>query len=290
VENLKLEHAALVLEGGGLRGTFSGGVLRRFVDDKLYFAYVIGVSMGACNAANYLSLQPERNRIVNTRYVRDRRYLSYRRLFRGGDLFGMNFIIDELPNKLVPFDLETFLANPARCITVVTDCVTGEALYYDKNELGGDYLTVLKASSSLPFIAKAVQYKGRFLMDGGLADSIPVLRAAREGWKKQALILTRPKGYRKKPSRLPGPLLFRYRKFPGLLRNLKNRYRRYNETMDFIEQKEARGEIFVIRPREEPPAGRVEKDIAKIYLTYDQGYAAACACFTRLMDYLHAGD
>jgi len=286
METLKLENAALVLEGGGLRGAFSSGALRRFVDDKLYFAYVIGVSMGACNAANYVSLQPERNRIVNTRYIRDSRYISYRRLLFGGDLFGMNFIFDDLPNRLVPFDQKTFLENPMRCITGVTDCVTGQALYYDKNDLGGDYLVVLKASSSLPFIAKPVEYKGRFLMDGGLADSIPVRRAAEDGWKKRVVILTRPKAYRKKPSRLPGFLLMRYRKFPGLVRNLQTRYIHYNETVDYIEAAESRGEIFVIRPDAEPPAGRVERDPAKIHLAYDQGYAAASACFEKLLEYL----
>jgi predicted patatin/cPLA2 family phospholipase len=288
MENLKLENAALVLEGGGLRGTFSSGVLRRFVDDKLYFAYVIGVSMGACNAANYLSLQPERNRIVNSRYVRDSRYISYRRLFTGGDLFGMDFIFHEIPGRLIPFDLETFLANPIRCVTGASDCVTGEALYYDKNDLGRDYLTVLKASSSLPFIAKPVEYKGRFLMDGGLADSIPVRRALEDGWKKRVVILTRPAGYRKKPSRLPGILLRAYRRFPGLLQNLQDRHLRYNETMDHIEALESRGEIFVIRPEADLPAGRVERNIAKIYLTYDVGYAAAHSCLEKLLAYLRA--
>jgi predicted patatin/cPLA2 family phospholipase len=283
-----LEEAALILEGGGLRGSFTSGVLRRFVDDKLYFACVIGVSMGACNAANYLSLQPERNRIVNTRYVRDRRYLSYLRLLTGGDLFGMDFIFRELPEKLVPFDMETFLANPARCLTTVTDCVTGEALYYEKTELDGDYLTVLKASSSLPFIAKPVEYGGRMLMDGGLADSVPVRRALEDGWKKRVVVLTRPAGYRKKPSNLPGIFLRGYRAFPGLLKNLKERYLRYNETVDYIEELESRGEIFVIRPAEDLPAGRVERDTGRIYLTYDLGYAAADANFGKLREYLRA--
>jgi predicted patatin/cPLA2 family phospholipase len=288
MEDLKLENAALVLEGGGLRGTFTSGVLRRFVDEGLYFAYVIGVSMGACNAANYLSLQPERNRIVNTRYVRDSRYISYRRLFTGGDLFGMDFIFREIPGGLIPFDMETFLANPIRCITGVSDCVQGGALYYDKNDLGSDYLTVLKASSSLPFIAKPVEYRGRFLMDGGLADSIPVRRALEDGWKKRVVVLTRPAGYRKKPSRLPGIFLRAYRKFPGLLKNLKERHLHYNETVDHIEALESRGEVFVIRPETELPAGRVERDVAKIYLAYDTGYAVADACLGKLLAYLRA--
>jgi predicted patatin/cPLA2 family phospholipase len=286
--NLKPENAALVLEGGGLRGTFSSGVLRRFVDENLYFAYVIGVSMGACNAANYVSLQPERNRIMNSRYIRDSRYISYRRLFFGGDLFGMDFIFNECPNRLVPFDQKTFHENPVRCITVVTDCVTGEALYYDKSDLGSDYLEVLKGSCSLPFIAKPVEYRGSFLLDGGMSDPIPVRRAADDGWKKRVVILTRPRGYRKKPSRLPGFLLWRYRMFPGLQKKIVSQHMHYNETIDYIEALEAKGEIFVIRPKVEPPAGRVERNFAKVYLTYDQGYDVASACIPDLLTYLRS--
>jgi len=286
MENLKLENAALILEGGGLRGVFTSGVLRRFTDDKLYFEYVIGVSMGACNAANYISLQPERNRIVNTRFVRDSRYLSYRRLFLGGDLFGMNFIFNDIPNRLVYFDQKTFLENPMRCILVTTDCMTGEPLYYDKNDLGSDYLKVLQASSSLPLIAKPVEYKGKFLMDGGLSDSLPVCRAEEDGYKKQVVILTRQRGYRKKPSNLQRALRFHYRKFPGLLRSMETQYLQYNKAIDYIETLEDQGKIFVIRPETKPPAGRIERNVTKIYFTYDQGYATASERFPELLEYL----
>ncbi|MCL2440206.1 MAG: patatin family protein [Treponema sp.] len=286
MKNLKLENAALILEGGGLRGAFTSGALRRFADDKLYFDYVIGVSMGACNAANYVSLQPERNRIVNTRYIHDRRYISYRRLLFKGELFGMDFIFNEIPNKYIHFDEKTLLENPMRCIMGVTDCETGKPLYYDKNDLGSDYRHVLKASSSLPLVAKPVKYKEKFLMDGGLSDSIPVRKAEQEGYKKRVVILTRPYGYRKKPSKLPGFLLYQYRKFPGLLKSIKTQYLQYNEAVSYIEELEAKGEIFVIRPKTDLPAKRVERNIIKIYLTYDQGYETTSECFEPLLEYL----
>ena len=200
---MQLQNSGLVLEGGGLRGIFTSGVLRYFMDRELYFPYVIGVSMGACNAVNYVARQPERNRIVNTRFLKESRYLSYRRLFLGGDLFGMDFIFDTIPNKLVPFDYDTFLASDTRLVIVATDCETGEALYYEKDDLGRDCLTVLRASSSLPFIARPVPFRGRTLMDGGLADSVPLERCLADGIRKAVLVLTREKGYRKKPSRFP---------------------------------------------------------------------------------------
>lgn len=284
--SMKFIDAALVLEGGGLRGMFSGGVLRRFMDDKLYCDYVIGVSMGACTAANYVSRQPERNRIVNTRFLGDRRYLSYRRLLTGGDLFGMDFIFREIPRRLVPFDFDTFYSSPVRLVTVVTDCHTGRAEYFEKSDLGEDYLTVLKASSSLPLIARPVEFRGRTFMDGGLADSVPIRKAMEDGKKKRILVLTRPRGYRKSPSRMPGLLLRRYRRFPRMLEALADRHRVYNETMDFIDTLEERGEVFVIRPTGTPAAGRVEKNKDKVYLAYDEGYEAASRLMPALGEYL----
>ena len=283
---MRFEKAALVLEGGGLRGLFSGGVLRRFMDDKLYFAYVIGVSMGACSAANYVSRQPERNRIVNTRFLADRRYLSYLRLLAGGELFGMDFIFHDIPHRLVPFDFDTFYASPVRCIIVTTDCMTGRAVYHEKDELGPDYLRILRASSSLPFISRPVEFRGGMLMDGGLADPVPVRRAIADGWEKRVVVLTRPRGYRKKPSWMPAFLLRRYRKYPGVIDSLVSRHRNYNETMDFIDELEAEGKVFVIRPTAALDAERVEKNKDKLYLAYDQGYAAASSLYPELLAYL----
>ena len=278
---------ALILEGGGLRGIYTSGVLRYFADKGIFFPYVIGVSMGACNAANYVSRQPERNRIVSIRYVNDVRYLSYARLFIRGELFGMKFIFDTLPRSLVPFDFKTFMDSGVKCITVVTDCETGEALYFEKKELGENYLKILQASNSLPFVAKPVNYKGRILMDGGLAESIPIQKSIDDGNTKHVLVLTRPKGYRKKRPRFIRFASLIYPRYKGLCRALATRYVRYNETMDFIDQLEQHGNVFVIRPQSALTVGRAERNKGKLYAAYDQGYNDASACYKGLLSYLH---
>jgi predicted patatin/cPLA2 family phospholipase len=283
---MAIEHGALILEGGGLRGVYTSGVLRFFMDKGIYFPYVIGVSMGACNAANYVSRQPERNRIVCTRYVNDSRYISYVRLLLRGELFGMKFIFDTIPRSLVPFDFETFMDNNVICITVVTDCDTGKALYYEKKELGKDYMKILQASNSLPFIAKPVHYKGRTLMDGGLSDSVPIRKSMNDGNQRNVLILTRPKGYRKKRHHFIRLAAIRYQRYRGLCEALANRHIIYNETMDFIDQLEQRGELLVIRPQLPLGAGRAERNKDKLYSTYDQGYSDASACYPMLRSYL----
>ena len=285
---MNLEDSALILEGGGLRGVYTSGVLRFFTDQGIFFSHVIGVSMGACNAANYVSLQPERNRIVNIRYVNDRRYLSYVRLLIRGELFGMKFIFDTIPHSLVPFDFETFMQNEMKCVTTVTDCETGQALYFEKKQLGNDYMKVLKASCSLPFMAKPVRYKGRVLMDGGLADSVPIRKAMGDGHAKHVLVLTRPKGYRKKRPHFMPWVHMRYGRYKGLCRAIATRHTVYNETMDFVDELENRGEVFVVRPLIELNVGRAERNKDKLYAAYDQGYSDAAACYAELRAYLNS--
>jgi predicted patatin/cPLA2 family phospholipase len=284
---MDFEGGALILEGGGLRGIYTSGVLRFFMDKGIFFPYVIGVSMGACNAANYVSRQPERNRIVIIRYVNDARYISYARLLIRGELFGMKFIFDTLPRSLVPFDFKTFMENDVKCITVVTNCETGEALYYEKNELGEDYLKVLQASNSLPFVAKPVHYNGLVLMDGGLSDAVPIKKSIDDGNEKNVLILTRPKGYRKKRPRFLRFASLRYPRYKGLLNALASRHVTYNETMDFIDHLEQQGRVYVIRPRFALDVGRAERDKDKLYAAYDQGYSDASACETGLIRFLN---
>ncbi|MDY6988515.1 MAG: patatin family protein [Thermodesulfobacteriota bacterium] len=283
---MDLEHAALVLEGGGFRGVYTSGVLAFFMEKGLHFCYVIGVSMGACNAASYVSRQRERNRIVNIRYVNDGRYMSYLRLLTRGELFGMEFIFDTIPNSLVPFDFKTFMESEQKCFTTVTDCKTGEPVYYEKGELGADYMKILRASSSLPYVAKPVHYKGRVLMDGGLSDSVPIQKSIHDGNRKNVLVLTRPKGYRKKRAPFLVSARLRYPRYRGLCRSLGTRHLRYNATMEYIDRLEQQAEVFVIRPRFPLEAGRIERNKDKLYAVYDRGYGDARTSCRALRSYL----
>ncbi|MBU2548180.1 MAG: patatin family protein [Proteobacteria bacterium] len=280
------ESAGLILEGGGMRGIYTAGVLRCFMDHGLWFPYVIGVSMGACNGANYLARQPERNRIVNTRFVNDPRFLSYRRLLTGGGLFGMDFIFHDIPFQLVPFDLDAFLAADEKFWLAAADCESGEAVYYEKNEMGLEFLTVLRAGCSLPLVQKYVEFGGRKLLDGGLADSVPLGKSLADGNRKNVLVLTQPRGYRKKRSSAVRLVRWRYRRFPRLADAFARRHIQYNETMDRIDLLEASGEVFVVRPSEPLPAGRTERNKDRLYLAYDQGYTDMKTRFAALLEYL----
>ncbi|MCG6533315.1 MAG: patatin family protein [Syntrophales bacterium LBB04] len=285
---MNLGQSALILEGGGMRGVYTAGVLRYFMDRNLYLPYVIGASMGACNGANYVAHQPERNRIVNIRYANESRFISTRRLLWGGELFGMGFIFDTIPNVLVPFDFETFMNSEQRFIAVVFDCQTGETVYIDKTGLTkNDLMNVLRAGSSLPLVQKPVSYKGHILMDGGLADPVPIQKSLTDGNLRHVLVLTQPKGFRKKTSDFAWLIRRRYRHFEGLCRGITQRQIHYNETMKLIDRMEEKKEIFVIRPQRPLKAGRIERNKDKLYADYDQGYSEASACYDDLCAYLN---
>lgn len=261
----------LVLEGGGMRGVYTGGVLDYFMDQGIYFPYVIGVSMGACNGASYISRQRGRNKKVVVDYIEDKRYISLKGLVKNRSLFGMKFIFDEIPNKLCPFDYETFKKSNQEFIIVATDCDTGKPIYFKKDECE-DIIKIIMASSSLPFVSKKVEAQGKTLLDGGISDSIPVQKALDDGCEKLVVVLTRNKGYVKKPFKFKRIANRVYKDNKKLVKAIINRYRVYNETLEYVEKLEKEGKAFIIRPEEELKVDRVEKNPHKLEYLYDKGY------------------
>ncbi|PGD14941.1 patatin-like phospholipase family protein [Bacillus toyonensis] len=281
-----LENTGLVLEGGGMRGVYTGGILEYFMEQDLYFPYVIGVSAGACHAASYLSRQRNRNKTVNIDYASHPQYLSYKNLWKKRQLFDMDFIFHEIPEKHVPFDFETYFNSPERFLVGTTDCETGQSIYFEKEGTNDDALNLLQASSSLPFIAPVVNYRDKQLLDGGISDPIPVRKAQEDGFKKSVVILTRNHGYAKKKSKFGWVAAKAYKKYPNLVNTMLNRYEVYNETLHYIEKEEQAGNLFVIRPEVPLQVDRMEKDTAKLQSLYEQGYEDAKRQFADLQAFL----
>lgn len=278
--------SGLILEGGGMRGVYTAGVLEYFMENDLYFPYVIGVSAGACQGSSYVARQPGRNRQVTIDYVSHQDYISYRNLLVKKELFGMDFIFDKLPNELVPFDFDTFNSAAETFLVGTTDCKTGEPVYFNKNDVPDDFLKIIRASSTLPFMAPAIEFQGRTLMDGGIADPIPIRKSQTDGVLKNVIILTKPKGYRKKKSSFSWLPRYVYKEYHGLNNALETRYKSYNETLDYIEELEAKQEVFVIRPTQNLKVGRVERNSVKLTQMYDLGYEDAKQSFHQMDDWL----
>ncbi len=276
----------LVLEGGGMRGVFTAGVLQYLMEQNLYFPYVIGVSAGACNGSSYISRQVERNRIVNIDYIDHPEYISYKRFLKKKELFGMDFLFNKLPNELVPFDFETFHKARERFVIVTTDCDTGEAVYFEKSEYKEDVLTLMRASSSIPLMAPVIEFKGRHLLDGGIADPIPIKKAMEDGNRKNVVILTRNKGYVKEKPSFSWYIKRKLKDYEKLVDAILERHEKYNETIAFLEEEEAKGNIFIIRPSEKLEVSRIEKNKNKLNNLYDQGYREGEKIFDDLLSFL----
>ncbi|MGL5676165.1 MAG: patatin-like phospholipase family protein [Cellulosilyticaceae bacterium] len=278
-------NVGLVLEGGGMRGMFTAGVLDFFLEKGIDFKEVIGVSAGACHGCSFVSKQHGRAKAVSVDYIGDKRYCSLYSLVKTGDLFGADFLYDEIPNKLNVFDHQTFLENSTKLWAVVTNVVSGEAEYIELEDMQ-THIQVLRASASLPLLSRIVHFQGKDYLDGGIADSIPVRRMQANGLAKNVVILTQPVGYRKEKNGAMGLIKHKYRKYPKLIQQIANRHERYNETLAYIEEQEALGNVFVIRPQEKLLAGRIEKDVARLEALYQVGYEHGKQSYETLMKFL----
>ncbi|MEB3101635.1 patatin-like phospholipase family protein [Ferviditalea candida] len=283
-----MEKIGLVLEGGGMKGVFTGGVLDLFIEKNLFFPYVIGVSAGACNALSYMSKQYGRNKRVTIDYISDPRYLSYRNLLRSKSIFGMDFIFDEIPNRLDPFDYESFQQSEQTLVVGTTDCFTGEPVYFS-NKDGYDMVQVTRASSSLPFVALPVELEGYTLMDGGMADPLPIRKSIEDGNRKHVVVMTKHKDYVKRPFQWKWAAEKMYPQFPGLVETMIYRHENYNETLRFIRELEEAGKVFVIQPETDMKVSRIEKKRGKLTELYEQGYRSAETLYEDLLRWMETG-
>lgn len=275
----------LVLEGGGMRGVYTAGVLDFFLDQEIGFAEVYGVSAGSCHACSYLSKQRKRAFDVNVDYLKDPRYCSLRSLIRTGDLFGAKMLYETIPNELNPYDHQEFQKYPGKFYAVVTDCRTGKPRYQQITDLHKDIIWI-RASSSMPIVSRMVEINGTPYLDGGISDSIPLRQSIRNGNKKNVLILTRDASYRKKPGKMAAIMRAFYPQYPNLARRMAHRAESYNKTLELIEKGEKAGKVFVIRPQEPVHLGRVEKDREKLEALYRQGYKDAVESWEKLHIFL----
>ncbi|MDO4262432.1 MAG: patatin family protein [Eubacteriales bacterium] len=262
----------LVLEGGAMRGIYTAGALDALMDEKIAVDGVIGVSAGAIHGCSYVSGQRGRSIRYYLNYMGDPRFMSFRSLLKTGNLVETEFCYHEIPDRLDPFDREAFAASATDFYVTCTNVETGAPEYILMETM--DEIDLLRASASMPLVSRIVEAGGKKLLDGGVADSVPLEAFRRMGYDRDLVILTRPAGYRKKPSSML-PARIAYRAYPEFVKAMEERYLHYNRTMEEIERMEAAGEIAVVRPSRDPDIGRMEKRPEKVMDVYRLGYGDA---------------
>lgn len=268
------EKTGLVLEGGGMRGVFTCGVLDYLMDKKICFPYAIGVSAGACNGLSYMSHQRGRAKFSNIDLLDKYKYIGLRPLLKRRGLIDQQLLFHRFPDRILPYNYKAYAENPNRFEMVTTDCLTGRACYWEEKHSEKRIIDIVKASSSLPYACPIIYVDGRPMLDGGITDSIPLLRAFEQGCERCVVVLTRNRGYRKSSKDMKVPR-FIYTNYPRLRVALSNRNKVYNAQLELVERLEEEGRIVVIRPEKPIEVGRMETSIRKLTDLYQEGYDCA---------------
>ena len=278
----------LIMEGGAMRGMFTAGVLDVLMENGLVTDGAIGVSAGAVFGCNYKSHQIGRVIRYNTEYCNDKRYASFKNLVKTGNLYSEQFCYHEVPEKLDPFNEAAFAASPMDFFVVCTDVKTGEPIYHKCRKGDAEDVLWMEASASMPLAAKIVKIGHYGLLDGGVADSIPVRFFESIGYKRNLIILTQPKGYIKKKNKFLPAIRAKYFRYPAFVEAVADRHERYNETLSYISMLEQAGQDYVIRPPIPLEIGAMERDPAQLRRVYETGRAVAQIQVEKIRDFLNA--
>ncbi len=284
-----LYKAGLVLEGGGMKGVYTAGIIDYLIDENIEFETCYGVSAGACHLCSYLAHMRDRGFSVFADYWKYKEYGSWYSFFTTGNYFGVDMLYNRIPNELYRLDYDTLDRSRMKFIAVATNLKTGKAEYFTVKDLRTEMVYV-RASSSVPLISRNVKVNGQYYLDGGCADPIPIKKSMEDGYEKNVVVLTKVKGLRKKKYNY-GPLpRLRYITYPNFVKTFKNIHNTYNAEMDFIDKEEEEGRLFVFRPAREMDIALMEKDWHKLRAMYEMGYEDAVANGEKLKVYLKGNE
>lgn len=268
------KNTGLVLEGGAMRGLFTAGVIDVLMENGIEFPAFVGVSAGAAFGCNYKSRQIGRALRYNKRFCRDPRYCSFRSLFKTGDVFGAQFCYHEVPNTLDTFDVKAFDENPMAFYLVASDVETGTPFYKKIDHADDTAYEWIRASASMPIVSRVVELDGKKFLDGGVTDSIPLAFMERQ-YDRNVVVLTRPRDYQKQPASKLWLYRLTLRKYPNMLRAVRERHLMYNEQRAHVFAQEKAGKAFVICPDKPLEVGRMEHDPEQLQKAYDTGRQTA---------------
>lgn len=281
-----MNKSALVLEGGGMRGAYTAGVLDYLIEKGVSFDSIYGVSAGALTGANFKAGQVGRGLRTFAAYLHDERYAGPQHLLKTGDWFNIDFSYNKIPNELDPADYDTFNASPVNFYSVVSNVETGKAEYIRITDLK-QQMDLVRASATLPLLSNIVEIDGKKYLDGGSCDSIPLKKSMADGHSKNLVVLTQHRGFTKKPSANRYACRLMYKKYPNYVKAMDNRHNMYNRQLKLVYEMEKQGKAFVIQPAAKVEVSRLEKNPARLVELYHQGKMDAASCYQRLVEYLN---
>lgn len=282
-----MKKVGMVLEGGSMRGIFTAGVLDTLLENNIEIDGIISVSAGALFGVNYFSKQKGRAIRYNRKYLGDRRYISKSSLLLTGNMVNKDFTFYKLTKELDPLDNETFMKSNKDFYVTATNIETGQPEYLKINNVY-EQLEEFRASSAVPFASEIIEINGKKYLDGGISDSIPIEKCLSLGYEKTIVVLTQPQGFQKPPlsNKTIKMVNLKYHKYPKLIESMKNRYIKYNKTLERIIDLETKKEIFVIRPSEKINIPITSHNLEAIDKVYNMGINDCNKIIDSLKEYL----
>ncbi|MBO4216120.1 MAG: patatin family protein [Bacteroidaceae bacterium] len=276
----------LVLEGGGMRGLFSEGILDVMLENGCQVDGMIGVSSGALFGCNFKSHQIGRGLRYNIRFKDDPRYMGWASFLRTGNIVNAEFAYHTMPMELDVFDIATFEADPTAFYLVCTDIQTGSPVYRLIDHVEDSTLEWFRATSSMPIASIPVEIDGVKYLDGGLVDCIPLQHFQSIGYERNIVILTQPKGYQKQPAKMIPLFRLFHHKYPKIAECMQRRHEMYNAQRLYIEQQAQQGNTLAIYPDHPLDIGRIELDEPKLRAIYQHGREKALSLLDDIKEFL----
>lgn len=287
---------ALIFEGGGMRNSYTAGMVVELLARNLNFGRVYGISAGSSHTVNYLVRDATRARASFVDLVKYPRFGGWGSFLRGTGYFNSPYLYEELIENAaagdpMAFDWDTFRANPADLHIEAMDWDTGETVAFTKADMreARDVGLMVRASSTMPLFMPPTTIGEHTYVDGGMGDSWGILlNAARtDGYERFCIIRTQPRSYRKKPMGAMEQRLFRaaFRKHPIVAERTIARWQPYNELCNEIERLEKSAAAWVFYPDTMDVTNRTT-DYDALVRSYETGLAQAQRDISSLLEWL----
>ena len=283
---------AVIFEGGGMRGSYTAGIVTSLLEAGIHADYVAGISAGSSNTVNYLSRDLVRTKACFVDFAADRRFGSWRTWLLGKGIFNARYIYEQTSaaGQALPFDFATFLANPARCRIGAYDAEAGRTVYWCRDDIADlpDLMRRVRASSSIPIAMPPVTIEGRVWVDGALGrgGGIPLVAAQADGFTKFFVVLTRPRSYVKPPFRAKLVVSAFYRRYPAVVDGIMGRAAQYNATREELFELERQGRACLVFP-DQISVENGTRDVAALQATYQSARTQSVRELPRWREFLN---
>ena len=273
---IPMKNTALVVEGGGQRGIFTAGILDSWLAQNFNpFSLLIGTSAGAQNLSAYMSRQPEYAKRSIMQLSNHPKFFNMKRPLSGRNIVDLDWYFNKVNEPEYQLNIscaQTQLKNRQLLFTATNAKGFCPSFLEPTTD---DWLTMLKASSALPYLyKKGVSIGNDHYVDGGVALPLPIQEAYHRGAKNMIVLRTVPAEYNDRSPwahKLKSWVCTTHR-CPKVLDIITGHENAYNEAIKFIHSPPNDANIIEIAPPQKLASQLVGSSEEALAADYKMGY------------------